>query len=245
MPTKAMIFAAGLGSRLRPLTDNLPKALIPLNQKPLLGYVILKLRSQGIKQVIINTHHFADKIESYLKENAYFDIDITLSYEKKLLDTGGGLKKAAWFFDNSPFIIHNVDVVSDISISQLLNKQQEHDSLATLAVKQRRTSRYLLFDHAGWLTGRQADEQIIPANPEWDMIDCQKYSFLGIHVVSPKIFRFFPEEDTFSILDLYLNAAATGEKISYMVPKHTYWYDLGRRENLVEAERTLLIRNEE
>jgi NDP-sugar pyrophosphorylase family protein len=239
LPTKAMIFAAGLGSRLRPLTDNLPKALIPVNQKPLLEHVILKLRSEGIEKVIINTHHFADKIESYLKENAYFDLDITLSHEKKLLDTGGGLKKAAWFFDDSPFIIHNVDVLSDISLSQLLNKQLEQDTLATLAVKHRRTTRYLLFDHAGWLTGRQANEQIFPAKPDWDMVDCQKYSFLGMHIVSPRIFRFFPEEDTFSILDLYLNAAATGEKISYVVPKHTYWYDLGRQENLVEAEQML------
>lgn len=245
MPAKAMIFAAGLGSRLRPLTNNLPKALIPVNQKPLLEHVILKLRSEGIEKVIINTHHFADKIEFYLKENSYFGLDITLSHEKKLLDTGGGLKKAAWFFDDSPFIIHNVDILSDISLSQLLNKQQEQDTLATLAVKQRRTTRYLLFDQAGWLTGRQADEQIISANPKWDLVDYQKYSFLGIHIVSPKIFRFFPKEDTFSILDLYLSAAATGEKISYMVPKHTYWYDLGRQENFVAAERALLIRNEE
>jgi NDP-sugar pyrophosphorylase family protein len=217
------------------MTDSIPKALIEINQKTLLERVILKLRSEGITQIIINTHHLASQIESFLKNNDYFDTDITLSYEEKLLDTGGGLKKAARFFDEHPFIIHNVDILSDISLKQLNMAHKNQSSLATLAVKFRKTKRYLLFDKNDCLAGRQIEDQVIPARKGDQLKDSRKYSFLGIHVVSPKIFKYFPEKDTFSILDLYLNAAAAGEKVGFALPDHSYWFDLGKRENLEQA----------
>ena len=207
-----MIFAAGLGTRLLPLTESIPKALVPVNSKPLLEHVILKLRTAGFSKIIINIHHLADQIESYLKKNNFFGLDITLSKEKQLLDTGGGLKKAAWFFeDDEPFLVHNVDILSDINLSSLYKAHFEHKVLATLAVKRRKTTRYLLFDQKGFLIGRAIDKKIIPAKPGEILTNYQRLSFLGIHIISPRLFRFFPDQDIFSILDAYLNGSNDGE----------------------------------
>lgn len=234
---KAMIFAAGLGTRLLPLTENLPKALIPVNRKPLLEHVILKLRAAGFGKIIINIHYLADQVESYLKKNNYFGLDIRLSKEEQLLDTGGGLKKAAWFFnDDEPFIVHNVDILSDINLRSIYNTHLEQDVLATLAVKRRKTTRYLLFDQNGLLIGREIDKKIIPAKPGEALISYQRLSFLGIHVISPRLFRFFPDQDIFSILDVYLNASNGGGKINFTIPEHNYWFDLGSPDKLAEAE---------
>jgi NDP-sugar pyrophosphorylase family protein len=237
---KAMIFAAGLGTRLLPLTENLPKALVPVNSKPLLEHVIVKLRAAGFNKIIINIHHLADQIKTYLKKNNYFGLDITLSKEEQLLDTGGGLKKAAWFFeDDEPFLVHNVDILSDINLSSLYKAHLEQKVLATLAVKHRKTKRYLLFDQNGFLIGREIDKKIIPARPGEKLINYQRLSFLGIHVISPQLFRFFPDQDIFSILDVYLNGSNAGRKINFTIPEHTYWFDLGRSENLREAEKII------
>lgn len=237
---KAMIFAAGLGTRLLPLTENLPKALVPVNRKPLLEHVILKLRDAGFGKIIINIHHLADQVESYLKKTNFLGLDIRLSKEEQLLDTGGGLKKAAWFFnDDEPFIVHNVDVLSDINLRSLYNTHLEQKVLATLAVKRRKTTRYLLFDQNEFLIGREIDKRIIPAKPGETLINYQRLSFLGIHVISPQLFRFFPDQDIFSILDVYLNGANAGGKINFTIPEHNYWFDLGRSENLIEAEKII------
>jgi len=234
---KAMIFAAGLGTRLLPLTENLPKALIPVNRKPLLEHVILKLRAAGFGKIIINIHYLADQVESYLKKNNYFGLDIRLSKEEQLLDTGGGLKKAAWFFnDDEPFIVHNVDILSDINLRSIYNTHLEQKVLATLAAKRRKTTRYLLFDQNGLLIGREIDKKIIPAKPGETLISYQRLSFLGIHVISPRLFRFFPDQDIFSILDVYLNASKGGGKINFTIPEHNYWFDLGNPDKLAEAE---------
>ncbi len=161
---KAMILAAGLGTRLRPLTDNRPKALVEVSGRALLEITLVRLRGFGIRDVMINVHHFADMVLDYLKAKQNFGMHIEVSREDILLDTGGGLKRAAWFFlggadpDGSaePFILHNVDVLSTIDLARMLQFHSEHHALATLAVQDRKTSRYLLFDEAGLLCGRRS-----------------------------------------------------------------------------------------
>jgi len=159
---KAMILAAGLGTRLRPLTDNRPKALVEISGRTLLEITLSRLRAFGVREVIINVHHFADMIAGYLKAKNNFGMRIEISREDVLLDTGGGLKKAAWFFleDASsldePFILHNVDVISTIDLPRMLQFHKEHHALATLAVQARETSRYLLFDDHLQLCGRRS-----------------------------------------------------------------------------------------
>src|ERR1700730_11225643 len=149
---KAMILAAGLGTRLRPLTDDRPKALVEVAGHTLLEITLLRLRQFGIREVIVNVHHFAEMIVEYLKKNDNFGLRIEISREEVLLDTGGGLKKAAWFFledsnhSDEPFILHNVDVLSTIDIERMVQSHRENQALATLAVQERETSRYLLFD---------------------------------------------------------------------------------------------------
>src|SRR2546429_1547339 len=144
---KAMILAAGLGTRLRPLTDNRPKALVEIAGRTMLEITLVRLRSFGIREVIVNVHHFADLVIEYLKAHGNFGMRIEISREDVLLDTGGGLKKAAWFFEGStdPFILHNVDVLSTIDLHRMVKFHVENDSLATLAMKDRKSSRYLLF----------------------------------------------------------------------------------------------------
>ena len=163
---KAMILAAGLGTRLRPLTDNRPKALVEIAGRTLLEITLSRLRSFGVREVIINVHHFADMVVDYLKSNNNFGIRIEISREDDLLlDTGGGLKKAAWFFLDDPnrldepFLLHNVDVVSTIDLRCMLQFHTEHHALATLAVQSRETSRYLLFNDNLQLCGRRIDNQ--------------------------------------------------------------------------------------
>src|SRR5229473_984148 len=152
---KAMILAAGLGTRLRPLTDTRAKALVELSGRTLLEITLTRLRTFGITEVIINVHHFADQVISYLKSHNNFGLRIEISREEILLDTGGGLKKAAWFFqensgnDAEAFFLHNVDVLSSIDLALMLQSHKESDSLVTVAVQKRESSRQLLFDEAG------------------------------------------------------------------------------------------------
>src|ERR1035437_803539 len=143
-----MIFAAGLGTRLRPLTDNIPKALVPIAGKPLLEHVILKLKAAGFDEIIVNIHHFPTQIIDFLKEKNNFGIRIEVSNEQAmLLDTGGGIRNAAWFFDDgNPFLVHNVDILSNVNLKALYNEHTQQNSLATLVVSKRDTFRYLLFD---------------------------------------------------------------------------------------------------
>ena len=152
---KAMIFAAGLGTRLKPLTDSTPKALLPINGKPMLEHVILKLKDAGFHQIAINVHHLGDQIINFLAANNNFGIQIHISDERDyLLDTGGGIKHAAAFLQgNEPFLIHNVDILSDIDLRALYNHHIETNPLATLLVSKRNTSRYLLFNKENKLCG--------------------------------------------------------------------------------------------
>jgi NDP-sugar pyrophosphorylase family protein len=240
---KAMILAAGLGTRLRPLTDDRPKALVEIAGRTLLEITLARLRAFGICDVIINVHHFADMVVEYLKTNNNFGMRIAISREEVLLDTGGGLKKAAYFFggDSSgrqePFILHNVDVISTIDLQRMLQFHAENRALATLAVQDRETSRYLLFDKAGELcgrrSGREKTELVRSAEP------LQALAFSGIHVISPRLFALMSEEGAFSIITSYLRLAARGERILSFRTDEYYWRDLGKPENAVQAAEDL------
>ena len=238
---KAMILAAGLGTRLRPLTDNRPKALVEVSGRTLLEITLSRLRRFGVREVIINVHHFADMVVDCLKKNDNFGMRIEVSREEELLDTGGGLKKAAWFFlENSssldePFILHNVDVISTIDLRRMVQFHTERQALATLAVQDRETSRYLLFDEQLQLCGRRAGRDQTPelVRPAQQV---QAWAFSGIHVVSPRLLEMIIEEGAFSIITSYLRLAALGENILGFRADKYYWRDLGRAENLAQAE---------
>src|ERR1700674_4100484 len=165
---KAMILAAGLGTRLRPLTDDRPKALVEVAGHTLLEITLRRLQQFGVGEVIVNVHHLADAVMDYLKKHDNFGMRIEISREEVLLDTGGGLKKAAWFFldgsisTDEPFILHNVDVISTIDIDRMVQSHRESQALATLAVQERETSRYLLFDEQNQLCGRRAGRDRAP-----------------------------------------------------------------------------------
>ena len=239
---KAMILAAGLGTRLRPLTDHRPKALVEVAGRTLLEITLSRLRGFGIREVIINAHHFAGMILEYLKTNDNFGMRIEVSCEEVLLDTGGGLKKAAWFFleDSSeePFILHNVDVISTIDLGRMVQFHAENQALATLAVQDRETSRYLLFDEQLQLCGRRsADDQkpeLVRSSPQ-----AQALGFCGIHVISPRLLAMMNEDGVFSIIPSYLRLAAQGEKIVAFRADEYYWRDLGKADNLVQAAQDL------
>ncbi len=237
---KAMILAAGLGTRLRPLTNDRPKALVEIAGRTLLEITLSRLHSFGVSEVIINVHHFADMVVEYLKKNENFGMRIEISHEDVLLDTGGGLKKAAHFFlddsSDKPFLLHNVDVISTIDLKRLLQFHKDHQALATLAVQLRDTSRYLLFDEQLRLCGRRSGQdgapELVRASEQ-----LQALAFSGIHVISPRIFGMIEEKGAFSIIAAYLRLAAQGEKILAFRSDKYYWRDLGRLENLKQAEK--------
>jgi len=233
---KAMILAAGLGTRLRPLTDDRPKALVEVAGRTLLEITLARLRTFGISDVIINVHYLADMILEYLQKNDNFGMRIEVSREDVLLDTGGGLKKAAHFFreESEPFILHNVDVISTIDLGRMVQFHIENQALATLAVQDRKTSRYLLFDEERQLCGRRSGSaektELVRSSQA-----VQALAFSGIHVISPRILSMMSEEGAFSIIQSYLRLAAQGEKILGFRADEYYWRDLGRPENVVQA----------
>lgn len=236
---KAMVLAAGLGTRLRPLTDDRPKALVTLGGRTLLEITLERLRIAGVGEVIVNTHHFAEKMHDYLRAHANFGMRIEISHEETLLDTGGGLKKAAWFFleggSDQPFLVHNVDVLSTIDLARMVEAHRASGALATLAVADRATSRYLLFDEQGELCGRR-----VGRDGETEMVRqpgcAQPLAFAGIHVISPRIFSEIHEQGAFSIIPAYLRLAGQGEKIAAFRADEYDWRDLGRLESLRAAE---------
>jgi NDP-sugar pyrophosphorylase family protein len=239
---KAMILAAGLGARLRPLTDNRPKALVEIAGRTLLEITLTRLRAFGIREVIINVHHLAEMILDYLKSNDNFGLRIEVSREEVLLDTGGGLKKAAHFFledwngSEKPFIVHNVDVLSTIDLARMVRFHTENKALATLAVQDRETFRYLLFDPqlqlCGRRFGRDGKDEFVRSSPPGQ---AQALAFSGIHVISPRLFAMMVEEGAFPIMTCYLRLAAQGERILAFRADEYYWRDLGRPEHVTQA----------
>lgn len=235
-----MIFAAGLGTRLKPLTDNLPKALIPIAGKPLLEHVILKLKAFGFDEIIVNVHHFPDQIIDFLNANDNFGIRIEVSDERDLLlDTGGGIRKAAWFFDDlNPFLVHNVDILSNVDLKSLYNQHLRTNSLATLVVSQRDTFRYLLFDDNlrlnGWMNEKTGETK--PSNLKKIEL-YNKLAFAGIQVLSPSVFELMVQlEPKFSTMDFYLSNSKT-QTISGFVPENFKMMDVGKLDALDEAEK--------
>jgi NDP-sugar pyrophosphorylase family protein len=238
---KAMVLAAGLGTRLRPLTNDRPKALVEIGGRTLLEITLTRLRDFGIRDVIINVHHYADMVVERLKAAGNFGMRIEFSREEILLDTGGGLKKAAWFLGDSgtkeedPFILHNVDVISNIDLQRVVESHIQTKALATLAVQERKSSRYLLFDEEGQLCGRRLvkeEKTEVVRSPQ----QMTELAFSGIHVISPRIFPMLTEEGIFSIIPAYLRLAAQGEKIQAFRADEYYWRDLGKAENIRQAE---------
>ena len=236
---RAMVLAAGLGTRLRPLTDDRPKALVEAGGRTMLELTLMRLRSFGVREAIVNVHHFADAVVDYLQRHSNFGMRIEISREPVLLDTGGGLKKAAPFFlDGSaraeePFLLHNVDVLSTIDLAAMLRAHIERDALATLAVQERATSRALLFDTQDHLCGRRAGD----AAPELvrPAANTQALAFCGIHILSPRIFAALEEDGVFSIIPAYLRLAAKGETIAAFHADAYRWRDLGKPESVAEA----------
>lgn len=234
---KAMILAAGLGTRLRPLTNHRPKALVEVAGKTLLEITLRRLAACGIQDVIVNVHHFAEMVTDFLEKNCNFGMHIEISREEVLLDTGGGLKKAGWFFlegsgSTQPFLLHNVDVISSIDLQRMLRFHQENGALATLAVQQRVTSRYLLFDENGELCGRKTGQR---AEMKRSCGESHSYAFSGIHVISPRLLMMMAEEGAFSIITTYLRLAGEGQKITAFRADEYYWRDLGKPENVAQA----------
>ena len=242
---KAMILAAGLGTRLRPLTNVRPKALVEVAGRTLLEITLSRLSALGIRDVIINVHHFADKIVDYLKAHGNFGMRIEISREDVLLDTGGGLKTAGWFFledsvaADEPFILHNVDVLSTIDLRHMVRVHLEKKALATLAAQQRGSSRLLLFDENLRLCGRRAGRDLEP-EIVCPAANLRPLAFCGVHVISPRFLRMMQEDGVFSIIDSYLRLAARGESILAFPADEYYWRDLGKREDLVQANRDVI-----
>lgn len=241
---KALVVAAGVGSRLKPLTDSMPKALVPVNGIPLLELVCSKLVKAGFDEIIINVHHFADQIIDFIEQKNHFGVRIEISDERqRLLDTGGAIKKASWFFDDRPFLVHNVDIVSDVNLKELYWAHQQKQVAATLLVSKRETTRYLLFDKElklkAW-TNLQTKEIKTPFS-EIDVKTLSMLAFGGIHVISPVLLpQMNAWPDRFSIIDFYLAAATANSIIAYQ-PKEINWFDVGKLEAIHAAEAWLTM----
>ena len=239
---KAMVFAAGLGTRLRPITDTMPKALVPICGWPLLYHTVCKLRDAGYDELVINIHHFPEQIRKYLADND-LGVSIKISDESaELLETGGGINHARELLLplDGPFLVHNVDIVSNLDIAWFRG-QTRPDALATLLVSERQTRRYLLFNSEMRLVGWTdiSTGEVRSPYPNLDPSKCRRYAFAGIHNISPAIFQAFDALEVpvrFPIIDFYLRACADYPIYGVPAPGLTL-VDVGKKETLAEAER--------
>lgn len=225
---KALVFAAGYGKRLRPLTDSIPKPLIEINGKTVIQRALEKLRDAGADEFLINTHHLHGKIEAFLKKNKNFGFNISLSYEaEKPLETGGTLKANADFFKGrEPFFACNADILSGADLRALYDSHCSSSALATLAVRKRPSSRHLMFDSSMRLIGREGHAA---------QAGLAAYGFCGIQVISPEIFDMIKEEGVFSVTEVYLRLAAETHRIAGFEDQSSYWFDIGSPERLEAA----------
>jgi NDP-sugar pyrophosphorylase family protein len=236
---KAMILAAGLGTRLHPITQEIPKALAKINHLTLLEILIKRLKQFNIDEIIINVHHFADQIISYVEEHQSFGIHIRFSDEREqLLDTGGGIKHAAWFFDDGhPFLVHNVDVISSVDLFDFAEYHKKMDCIATLAVRRRKSSRVFLFNDrmrlSGWKSYATKQKIITLQNAT-----LHELAFSGMHMINPEIFDFIENTGKFSIVDAYLQLSKVHQICAYPHDR-TYWLDLGNETKLKQAANIL------
>ena len=235
----AFIFAAGLGTRLKPLTDTMPKALVPVGGKPLLAHVIEKLKAAGCKKIVINIHHFGDMIIDYVKSQNNFGIEILFSDERQmLLETGGAIKHAVDLLGDEPFLIHNVDILSNVDLKALIEAHNESGSAATLLVSKRNSTRALLFNAEGNLTAwtNKTTGEVKSPYSDIDISNLNEFAFSGIHIFSPRLFKYFgayPEK--FSIIDFYLNTCKE-EKIKAYTQEGLQLLDVGKLDSLERAE---------
>lgn len=232
---KAMILSAGLGTRLKPFTDKHPKALAMVHGKTLLQRNIDYLVSFGIEQIIVNVHHFGEQIKKEIKNNNGFGSNVIISDEEnEVLETGGGLKKARWFFDDGPFVLINVDVLTDMKLNEMILQHQTQKPLATLAVTNRTTSRYFLFDElnnlCGWKNEKTGEQKI-----SRDIKVYSQKAFSGIHIISQEIFSLMKMEGKFSMVDVYLDLAKTHD-ITAFDHSHSKFIDVGKPESITKAE---------
>ena len=235
----AFIFAAGLGTRLKPLTDTMPKALVPVGGKPLLAHVIEKLKAAGCKKIVINIHHFGDMIIDYVKSQNNFGVEILFSDERQmLLETGGAIKHAVDLLGDEPFLIHNVDILSNVDLKALIAAHNESGSAATLLVSKRNSTRALLFNAEGNLTAwtNKTTGEVKSPYSDIDISNLNEFAFSGIHIFSPRLFKYFgayPEK--FSIIDFYLNTCKD-EKIKAYTQEGLQLLDVGKLDSLEKAE---------
>lgn len=233
---KGMILAAGLGTRLKPFTEKHPKALASVNGKTLLQRNIEYLKSFGVDDILINVHHFADQIIEHIELHRQFGINITISDEtNEVLETGGGLKKASWFFsDGQPFVLMNVDILTDMNLHDLVEYHQSHHALVTLAISDRKSSRCFLWNKnhelCGWLNKQTGEERI--SREDSNLIE---KSFSGIHIIDPLFFKYLTQEGKFSIVDTYLEAARS-ERIIGFDHSGCHLLDVGKPESITLAE---------
>ena len=261
---QAMIFAAGMGTRLKPLTDTMPKALVRVGGEPLIKHVIQNLSEAGVDRIVVNVHHFAQQIIDYLTENDNFGLDIRISDESAgLLETGGGIKHAAQLFaPDAPILIHNVDILSNVDLRRfyqraggLLKADAPVDAPtdvsaptsadapdALLLVSERKTQRYLLFDDTMRLVGwtNIATGEVKSPYPDLDPKACRMYAFAGIHALSPRMLPLMQQfPDRFSIIDFYLQTCAT-HRIEGFAKDNLLLMDIGKLDTLAHAEEFLL-----
>ena len=240
---KAMIFAAGLGTRLKPFTDTMPKALVPVGGKPLLYHVITKLKSAGFEEIVINVHHFADSIIEYVHSEDYFGLTVSFSDERDLLrETGGGISHARGLLQGGRFLVHNVDILSDLDLEWFIS-QADSGAMANILVSDRKTQRYLLFDEdmkmVGWTNVSTGD--VRSPYSKLDPEKCRRYAFDGIHLISDGIFHIFDEDgwgERFSIMDFYIEECAR-QTIRGILPDSLRLIDVGKLDTLKEAEALL------
>ncbi len=236
---KGMIFAAGLGTRLRPLTNTMPKALVPVGGVPMLQRVLCKLRDAGIGPIVVNVHHFAADVERFLKDNAFFGADVQLSPEfPEPFETGGAIKHAGKLLEGDRFLVHNVDILSNLDL-HWLEAQDAPENLATLLVTVKDSDRYLLFDDdmrlAGWQNVKTGEVKS-PYLPSFDPSAFHRFSFTGIHILSPEVLPLMASwPDRFSIIDFYLSLAASGRIKAVLAPSDFRLIDIGTPEALKEA----------
>lgn len=231
---RAMVLAAGLGSRLGDLGKKTPKCLLEVAGKTILERVIDALKSAGVEAICLNTHHLAAQVENFITLKKGFGLEVKISHESELLGTGGALKRAQDFFTGQePFFLHNADVYSELDLTRLREAHRADSALATLAVMQRDTQRALLFDRTGALVGWEnagADARIIPG-----CAPARRYGFSGVQIISPEVFEFMRyQPEVFSIIETYMSAAKAQRRISAFDMLDVYWADIGTAARLEE-----------
>lgn len=238
---EGMIFAAGLGTRLRPLTDDRPKAMVEIGGKPLLEHVILKMRKAGVGRLVVNVHHFAEQIEEFLFKNHFLEEDVVISDERELLlDTGGGLLKArSLFTPGESVLIHNVDILSDLNLRQLIGFHQQNHYVATLVVRPSVPGRGLRFNEAGWLKGWENSCTGETKRVDAEFETAHNYSFCGIHIVSPELLKQMIHRGVFSIIDEYLAQARVRPLKMFFYDG--FFLDLGTPEAIIQAGKCLQV----